>query len=108
MTPNPVLVALWRFQAGRCGYCGRPMVDPRAAAKDRESPLRATIDHLTPLSAGGRDEPTNRVAACQACNVLKGPLDVATFLRLRWSHLHLNDAKVRLRLQHGARAHAGR
>lgn len=41
----------------RCVYCG----------------VRATtIDHVLPRSRGGRDEWTNCVAACKACNSRKG------------------------------------
>ncbi|WP_119301120.1 HNH endonuclease [Dongia deserti] len=114
---NHVLLELWRFQGGRCAYCGRTMVDPRAGAGDRNTPLRATIDHLRPLALGGRDDGYNRVAACLECNVLKGPLHITEFIRLRWNTMLLNEAKARIRLTLDDRArmaakersgHAGR
>ncbi|WP_284736130.1 HNH endonuclease [Dongia deserti] len=107
MRANPVLVELWRFQGHRCAYCGRMMPDPRAAIGPADPTLKPTIDHVTPLSAGGRDVDGNRVAACIGCNVLKGPLDVQTFIRLRWNKMLLNDAKNRIRLsQESAAANA--
>ena len=44
----------------RCGYCGRP-IDNRSA----------TVDHVTPKSAGGKSIWTNLVAACGECNARK-------------------------------------
>jgi hypothetical protein len=63
---------------------------------------------MTPLSAGGRDEPGNRVAACIGCNVLKGPLDCAAFIQLRWNKMLLNEAKNRIRLSQEGAANASR
>ena len=40
----------------RCGYCGE-----RAA----------TVDHILPISRGGRNTWTNTVAACHGCNARK-------------------------------------
>lgn len=43
-----------------CRYCG-------ASAPD----VRLTVDHVTPVSLGGRDEAGNLVAACVDCNAGK-------------------------------------
>lgn len=43
-----------------CAYCGKSM-------------RSLTIDHVMPLSRGGRDEWTNVVASCFSCNHRKGP-----------------------------------
>jgi hypothetical protein len=40
-----------------CRYCG---------AKAPDVPL--TVDHVTPVALGGRDEPSNLVTACRGCN----------------------------------------
>lgn len=40
-----------------CRYCG-------ASAPD----VKLTIDHVTPVALGGRDEPSNLVTACEPCN----------------------------------------
>ena len=49
-----------RAQKGRCAYCGVAMRHD-IVGDDR----RATIDHVIPRSAGGPDEFSNTVAACQ-------------------------------------------
>jgi 5-methylcytosine-specific restriction endonuclease McrA len=55
--------ATFRDCGRRCVYCG--------TALGLEN---ATLDHVTPLSRGGNHDPGNLVAACQACNQLKGSL----------------------------------
>lgn len=44
-----------------CGYCGQRFV---------ESEL--TVEHITPVSRGGRHEWANVVTACRSCNTRKG------------------------------------
>lgn len=44
-----------------CGYCGNHF---------SESEL--TVEHITPVSRGGRHEWTNVVTACRSCNTRKG------------------------------------
>lgn len=43
-----------------CRYCG-------ASAPD----VKLTVDHVTPVTLGGSDDPSNLVAACQPCNAGK-------------------------------------
>jgi len=53
----------------QCQYCGK---------KFRSEEL--TIDHIVPISKGGRDKWQNVVAACKKCNNKKGshlPQDIA-------------------------------
>ena len=51
----------------RCGYCGRDLLE------SLDSLLTATIDHIVPRSIGGSRRCTsNQIAACMACNILKG------------------------------------
>jgi len=59
----------------RCFYCGTVLTTAPAA----RSPRRASVDHLTPLSRGGRDKRNNKVRACQACNRDKGPLTLEEY-----------------------------
>lgn len=59
-----------RAWSGRCAYCQRPG--------------RLTMDHIHPLSKGGRHEPANIAPACISCNTSKNN-------RLDW-----NPAKVAL------------
>ncbi len=49
----------WRRKcaSGRCHYCGR-----------RFPPSELTMDHLVPLSRGGRSVRENLVPACKECN----------------------------------------
>lgn len=46
---------------GKCAYCGK-LVERRDM----------TIDHIIPVSKGGRSEWKNVVLACQSCNTHKG------------------------------------
>lgn len=51
---------------GRCAICGKPLsLNP--AAKDNY----ATIDHIVPLSRGGKNELKNFQATCRKCNEIK-------------------------------------
>lgn len=58
-----------------CPYCTRIM----HKGAGRLSPSR---DHLTPLSRGGANTPTNRVIACVACNGSKGNWLLSEWLTL--------------------------
>ncbi|HSV97843.1 MAG TPA: HNH endonuclease [Spirochaetota bacterium] len=51
--------AWWRkkIASGICHYCG-----------NRVQPAALTMDHLIPLSRGGKSERFNIVAACKECN----------------------------------------
>ncbi|WP_370287288.1 HNH endonuclease [Roseomonas sp. HF4] len=68
-----------RDQNGCCFYCGEPLWEPTEEA-DAEFARRigltrrqarrmlCTAEHLHPRCDGGRDTPTNIVAACLTCN----------------------------------------
>lgn len=62
------LAACLQRQGGRCWYC------ERAVPADV-----ATLDHLAPVSRGGRNNIENLVAACQWCNNKRGPQDAEKF-----------------------------
>jgi 5-methylcytosine-specific restriction endonuclease McrA len=49
-----------------CSYC--------------EATENITIDHIVPLSRGGRHEPENLAAACRSCNCSKGAKPLASWL----------------------------
>lgn len=40
----------------------------------------ATVDHLTPISRGGRNHPDNMVLACGPCNYEKGDMTLAEYV----------------------------
>ena len=46
----------------RCCYCGA----------SRDDGVRLEVDHLTPVSLGGTDNPSNLATACADCNRGKG------------------------------------
>ncbi len=50
-----------------CAYCGR-----KAGAGGELSMKELTVDHITPLSRGGKSSWLNTVCACQRCNTRKG------------------------------------
>ncbi|MBS3758084.1 MAG: HNH endonuclease [Desulfobacterales bacterium] len=61
----------WKRQCakGICYYCGR-----KFAAKD------LTMDHIVPLSRGGKSTKSNVVPSCKACNTQK-----KTKLPMEWN-----------------------
>lgn len=54
--------------------------DPCFACGRRPSKSRATIEHVEPRSAGGRNDFTNIVGACAACNEAKGSRSLLVYL----------------------------
>lgn len=58
-------------QCGRCHYCGVHMVAASPFTRSQRADT-LTLDHIMPLSLGGRDIEENTLAACAACNQAKG------------------------------------
>lgn len=56
-------------QGGKCHYCQRPF-----------EIIRVTVDHVVPLSRGGKRTKCNEVGACSPCNNAKGNLMLVDFL----------------------------
>jgi len=54
-----------------CTYCGHPIGEP-FEYRGVMMTLYAHGDHLVPSSAGGADDPANRVVSCVVCNTFKG------------------------------------
>lgn len=52
-----------------CLYCGKP-----ATGRDT-----LTIDHVTPVAAGGNDDPSNLASCCPNCNSLKRDMSKAGY-----------------------------
>jgi len=52
----------------RCGLCGEP-IDKGIAWPD---PMSASLDHVVPISRGGKHSRANAQAAHLTCNVHKG------------------------------------
>ncbi|MGE3624051.1 MAG: HNH endonuclease [Bdellovibrionales bacterium] len=77
-----------RQQGGKCFYC------PKRIGK-----LTATIDHVRPLSDGGRDHENNMVACCRDCNNSKGSRNVTQWLLDRKHH---EQQTADIQTEHGA------
>lgn len=78
------------MQDGKCAYCGLPF----GHFDDEANP---TIDHVTPRSLGGANQPWNKVAACARCNNVKGDMAVMAFVIL------VENGQVRRRRRHPQR-----
>jgi 5-methylcytosine-specific restriction endonuclease McrA len=72
--------ALLLRQHHRCFWCGHPVT------LDTAFDSSATLDHLVPLSSGGRTNMTNLVVACARCNNIRGTTPYIRFFAL--SRLH--------------------
>jgi len=57
----------------RCRYCG---LDGRASF---ENALVMSVDFLVPRARKGKKDPTNLVACCRPCNMIKGTRVYASF-----------------------------
>jgi len=87
--PLDVIRAAWLGQGKLCGYCGKPMTDPRDNGKYPYA-LQTTGDHLDPESNGGLTVPDNCLAVHGRCNSLKGTLNpVALAKRLNTTILEI-------------------
>lgn len=76
------MLDLWRKAEGACHYCRRATLRPTKLPRPH-SDLKATIDHVVPLSKGGAVRGDNVVLACALCNNLKAdmmPEDWAAFM----------------------------
>lgn len=69
--PKNLLVEVF---GGRCFFCGVALAPGSPETHD---------EHLTPLSRGGSDGFSNRVASCAPCNFSKGRRTLAEFIEYR-------------------------
>lgn len=58
----------------KCAYCGCGL-----------TLIDSTLDHVIPLSEGGRTYIDNLVSACGPCNIAKGSMPVKEFMKERRS-----------------------
>lgn len=87
-----------RRDSHTCRYCGSSAPD-----------VALTVDHVTPVALGGRDDPANLVAACRDCNAGKTSTspDAATVAQVsdddvRWA------AAIRLAAKKMAKSHTAK
>lgn len=66
---------------GRCFYCDRMTVLPPRRPGSRLTKTAATRDHIIPKIAGGSDQISNLVLACNECNNERGSMPVDVFLK---------------------------
>ena len=59
-----------RLQEGICYYCGLKV-----------SPEKATMDHVVPLSRGGKSTRGNLVLSCKACNTKKKDMTAVEWIQ---------------------------
>lgn len=74
--------ALRSRDGDRCHYCGEGMDFAREDRRIRRD--KATIDHVTPISAGGGHTFDNAVLACWGCNSDKRSEDADSFRERRF------------------------
>lgn len=72
---------LFEEQRGLCFYCDAPMSPPPFARP--RNPRDVTLEHLIPLSEGGRRAFPNEVAACNECNHRRGTMPWLLFFCLK-------------------------
>ena len=69
-----------------CQYCGHEFSPRSLRSGKKKRALRKkgkpTVDHVTPLSRGGKNGMDNLLTACQNCNVEKGSLTLDEFRAL--------------------------
>ncbi len=66
-----------KLAKGVCGYCGRPT-----------PPRELTMDHIVPISRGGRSTKGNVIPACKTCNTKKKqllPMEWEAYLKDRFA-----------------------
>ena len=71
----------FRRQRWSCYYCGLPFPYFRTRGKPGIRTSWFQIEHKTPISRGGTNDPANLCLACKTCNRLKGTKTEEEFLR---------------------------
>lgn len=89
-------------QNWRCCWCGCRMTEVQGRKHS------ATVEHVTPRSHGGVDDPDNYAVACNRCNNARGTLDVDEFLALRATHNYTDRSYRAEFLAYGIRGGFGR
>jgi hypothetical protein len=88
--------ALFHAQDGLCFYCRVPMKAPPFTRP--RLPRDVTLEHLIPLSEGGRRGFPNEVAACNDCNGRRGTMPWLLFYCLK--EVERTEHPVRVRPTH--------
>ena len=104
-----VIASIYRRDRFRCRYCGQRVIPTQimrliaellpeqfpwhpnwkgGATHPAFAARSATLDHVVPWTAGGRNDPDNLVCACWPCNAIKGNLALG---QLGWELLPIVD-----------------
>lgn len=84
-----------------CVYCRRLTIRPEPNMK--RNPLRATYEHMIPVSRGGTENRRNATLSCSRCNTLKGSMTHEEFLDLIKVNPGLLNEKTRRQREAEAR-----
>ena len=80
-------------QNWRCCYCGIQ------CTIERERPHSSTLEHVTPLSKGGTDDPDNLVMACGKCNLSRGNTSIDEFIENGYKRVRSGKSRRESRCQ---------
>lgn len=90
---KPKYAEIFSQEEGPCAYCYVEMYrffrikqkvtgDKKQYVISKRSDQR-TVDHIIPISAGGKNLPDNRLFCCEKCNLEKGSMSLEDFLEQR-------------------------
>lgn len=68
---------MWKAGVRACRYCREQMT--KIPKFGPPPPSSVTVDHVEPLSAGGRDEASNYAMCCSRCNNRKGSMSESEY-----------------------------
>ena len=72
-------LAIYMRDGLACVWCGSRLEDDG---------VTLSLDHVVPVSRGGRNNSRNLVTSCRKCNSVRGDRDLATFARAVASYLN--------------------
>ncbi len=78
MSNRDLKLKIWKRDGLKCRYCGIQLLMPPSGSPIHD--LRyATVDHVVPISRGGRTIKQNLITACLPCNQSKAQQEALDF-----------------------------